>query len=303
MTALNILYIVFGAILLLYTLRETGAFDAINARFADISEDRRVQVVLLVFLMGSFIEEAAGFGTPAAIVGPLLVGLGFPPLAAVVVALTENIMAITFGAVGTLLIIGLEDVFGDTPRISEALASQGMSVGEWVAEIGVWAATIHGSAGMFLPFIGVVMMTRFFGEEHSIRPALEVLPLCLFAWASFAVPYFLTAYLLGPVLPGLLGAMVGLVLTVSALRAGLFLPRKSGTSAPETLARPLGWRYSAGRVERTDGHGRYRRRDGRDDGTVEGLDTLRRARSITSGDAGLGPARDVLPRKSLARLE
>jgi lactate permease len=233
LTALNILYIVFGAILLLYTLRETGAFDAINAGFADISEDRRVQVVLLVFLMGSFIEGAAGFGTPAAIVGPLLVGLGFPPLAAVVVALTGNIMAITFGAVGTPLIIGLEDVFGDTPRISEALTSQGMSVGEWVAEIGVWAATIHGIAGMFLPFIGVAMMTRFFGEERSIRPALEVLPLCLFAWASFAVPYFLTAYLLGPVFPGLLGAMVGLVLTVGALKAGLFLPEEEWDFGPQ----------------------------------------------------------------------
>ncbi|MFC6963123.1 L-lactate permease [Halocatena marina] len=223
-TAANILYIVFGAILLLYTLKQTGAFDAINSGFASISEDRRIQVVLLVFLMGSFIEAAAGFGTPAAIVGPLLVGLGFPPLAAVVVALTGNLMAITFGAVGTPLIIGMIDIFKSVPLIKEAVGSHGMTVSQWVGEIAVFAASFHVIVGMFLPFIGVAMMTRFFGEERSIKPALEVLPLTLFAWGSFSVPYFLTAYFLGPVFPGLAGAMVGLLVTVSALKAGFFHP-------------------------------------------------------------------------------
>jgi len=223
-TATNILWIVFGAILLLYTLKETGAFDVINAGFTSISDDRRVQVVLLVFLMGSFIESAAGFGTPAAIVGPLLVGLGFPPLAAVVVALTGNLMAITFGAVGTPLIIGLQDIFESSDPISAAVAGQGMNVEQWIASIGVWAATHHVIVGMVLPFISVAMMTRFFGEERSVKPALEVLPLTLFAWASFAVPYMLTAMFLGPTFPGLFGSMVGMAATVTALRAGYLEP-------------------------------------------------------------------------------
>jgi len=232
-TATNILYIVFGAILLLYTLKQTGAFDAINAGFTSISDDRRVQVVLLVFLMGSFIEAAAGFGTPAAVVGPLLVGLGFPPLAAVVVALTGNLMAITFGAVGTPLIIGLEDIFASSEPISAAVAQQGMTVPEWVAQIGLWAASYHVVVGMLLPFIGVAMLTRFFGEERSIRPALEVLPLCLFAWATFSVPYWLTAYFLGPTFPGLFGAMGGMLATVGALKAGYFHPDEEWDFGPE----------------------------------------------------------------------
>ncbi|WP_435065788.1 L-lactate permease [Halobaculum sp. EA56] len=233
-TAVNILYIVFGAILVLYTLKQTGAFDVINRGFTSISDDRRVQVVLLVFLMGSFIEAAAGFGTPAAVVGPLLVGLGFPPLAAVVVALTGNLMAITFGAVGTPLIIGLEDVFRSSSTISSAVAQQGMTVSEWVAQIAVWAATYHVIVGVLLPFIGVAMMTRFFGEERSIKPALEVLPLCLFAWASFAVPYWLTAYFLGPTFPGLFGAMGGMLATVGALKAGYFHPDEEWDFGPES---------------------------------------------------------------------
>ncbi|GKZ14578.1 L-lactate permease [Haladaptatus sp. T7] len=230
-TATNILWIVFGAILLLYTLKQTGAFDTINAGFTSISEDRRVQVVLLVFLMGSFIEAAAGFGTPAAVVGPLLVGLGFPPLAAVVVALTGNLMAITFGAVGTPLIIGLQDTFSTANVATPA----GTTVPGWVAQIGVWAASFHVIVGMLLPFIGVAMMTRFFGEERSIKPALEVLPLTLFAWFTFAVPYWLTAYFLGPTFPGLIGAMSGMVFTVGALKAGFFHPDEEWDFAPQEL--------------------------------------------------------------------
>ncbi|WP_266075546.1 L-lactate permease [Haladaptatus caseinilyticus] len=228
-TATNILWIVFGAILLLYTLKQTGAFDTINAGFTSISEDRCVQVVLLVFLLGSFIEAAAGFGTPAAVVGPLLVGLGFPPLAAVVVALTGNLMAITFGAVGTPLIIGLQDVFAT----SDVATPAGTTVPEWVAQIGVWAATFHVTVGLLLPFIGVAMMTRFFGEERSIKPALEVLPLTLFAWFTFAVPYWITAYFIGPVFPGLIGAMSGMVFTVAALKAGFFHPDEEWDFGPQ----------------------------------------------------------------------
>ena len=236
LTATRILVIVFGAILLLYTLKQSGAFEVINAGFSSISDDRRVQVVLLVFLMGSFIEGAAGFGTPAAIVGPLLVGLGFPPLAAVVVALTGNILAITFGAVGTPLIIGLRDVvFAEGTTASQQVLQQGgfESVGAYVAQIGVWAAIIHAIVGIAIPFIGVAMMTRFFGEERSIKPALEVLPLCLFAWASFAIPYVATAYFLGPTFPGLLGAMVGLLVVTATLRAGYFLPDEEWDFGPQ----------------------------------------------------------------------
>ncbi|WP_311174066.1 L-lactate permease [Halobellus ordinarius] len=241
-TASNILYIVFGAILLLYTLKRTGAFDAINDGFASVSEDRRVQVVLLVFLMGSFIEGAAGFGTPAAIVGPLLVGLGFPPMAAVVVALTGNLMAITFGAVGTPLIIGMIDIFGSVDRIATEVVAQSAyagagdsqaAVAQWVGDIAVWAASYHVIVGIILPLIGVAMMTRFFGEERSIRPALEVLPLTLFAWAAFSIPYFLTAYFLGPEFPALIGSMVGLFVTVGALNAGFFHPDEDWDFEPQ----------------------------------------------------------------------
>jgi len=76
------------------------------------------------------------------------------------------------------------------------------------------------------------MMTRFFGEERSIQPALEVLPLTLFAWAAFVIPYLGTAVFLGPTFPGLLGAMIGLVVVTLTFRAGYFLPEEEWDFGP-----------------------------------------------------------------------
>lgn len=97
--AIDILVIVFGAVLILQLLREVGAIDSIAASMASISRDRRIQVIIIAWLMGSFLEGAAGFGTPAAVGAPLLVGLSFPPLIAVVTTLIGDSAAVTFGAV------------------------------------------------------------------------------------------------------------------------------------------------------------------------------------------------------------
>ena len=88
--AATILWIVFGAILLLNVLRQTGALDVIRAGFGQVSPDRSVQVIIIAWLLGSCLEGASGFGTPAAIGAPLLVALGFPPMASVVLALDAD---------------------------------------------------------------------------------------------------------------------------------------------------------------------------------------------------------------------
>jgi len=82
--AIELIYIIFGAILLLNTLQESGAIQSIRKGFSDITPDRRIQVIIIAWLFGSFIEGSAGFGTPAAVAVPLMVGLGFPAMAAVV---------------------------------------------------------------------------------------------------------------------------------------------------------------------------------------------------------------------------
>ncbi len=105
--ALKILLIVFGALTVLFTLRESGAIAAINKGFTSISPDKRVQAIIIAWLFGSFIEASAGFGTPAALAAPLLLSLGFPALASVMVALIANSTSVSFGAVGTPTLIGV----------------------------------------------------------------------------------------------------------------------------------------------------------------------------------------------------
>ncbi|WP_336363467.1 L-lactate permease [Halalkalicoccus salilacus] len=225
MTALSILWIVFGALLLLYTLIQAGAFDRINRGFATISDDRRVQIVLLGFFLATFIEGAAGFGTPAAVVAPLLLGLGFPALAAVIAAIIGHIIAVTYGAVGTPIIIGIQDPLAST-GFQEEISQGGYTVAEYSTEVAAWAATYHTLVGFVMPLFAVGMVVYFFGDrdERSLAPAWEVAPLCLFAGIAFAVPYWLSAWFFTAEFPSLIGSMVGGAIVVSALKAGYFLP-------------------------------------------------------------------------------
>ncbi|MFC6906463.1 L-lactate permease [Halalkalicoccus tibetensis] len=226
MTALEILWIVFGALVLLYTLMQAGAFDRINQGFAALSDDRRVQIVLLGFLLATFIEGAAGFGTPAAVVAPLLLGLGFPALAAVIAALIGHIIAVTYGAVGTPIIVGIQTPLEDVAFTQQAIQDEGMTVYEFATEVAAWAATYHALVGFVMPLFAVGMIVYFFSpeEERSLAPAWEVAPLCLFAGIAFAIPYWVSAWFITPEFPALIGSMVGGAIVVGALKAGYFVP-------------------------------------------------------------------------------
>ena len=105
--ATGLLYIIFGALLLLSTLTASGAIQTIRAAFTRISPDRRVQAIIIGWLFGSFIEGASGFGTPAAVASPLLLALGFPAMAAVMVGLVIQSTPVSFGAVGTPILVGV----------------------------------------------------------------------------------------------------------------------------------------------------------------------------------------------------
>src|SRR5665648_46393 len=105
--AFTLLYIVFGAILVLNTVRHSGAVNTIRETFRGITLDRRIQVIIIAWLFGSFIEGASGFGTPAAVAAPLLVGLGFPAMAAVVAGMMIQSTPVSFGAVGTPMLVGV----------------------------------------------------------------------------------------------------------------------------------------------------------------------------------------------------
>lgn len=237
--ALGLLWIVFGALLLLSTLTKSGAIDSIKAGFVSISPDRRIQVVIIAFLFGSFIEGAAGFGAPAAVVAPLLLALGFPAVAAVLAGLIIQSVPVSFGAVGTPMLTGIGQglLAGDTGRFPQPILDRMAELGiteqsAFVAHTAVQVATLHAICGLMIPLVLVCFMTRFFGEQKSFRAGLAVAPFALFAAVSFVVPYLLVAIFLGPEFPSLLGGIIGLLIVVSASRAGFLQPKDTWDFAP-----------------------------------------------------------------------
>jgi lactate permease len=220
----DILYIIFGAILLLNVLKYSGAVGVIRRGFTDISPDRRVQVVIIVWLFGSFIEGAAGFGTPAAIVAPLLVALGFPALAAVMLGMMVQSTAVTFGAVGTPILVGVRGGL-QSGELDARLAETGASFMDYLQWVTGDVVVFHAIAGTFMPLFMVSMMTRFFGENRSWREGLAIFPFALFGGLAFTVPYVLNGWFLGPEFPSLLGAPIGLAIVVLAARKGFLLPK------------------------------------------------------------------------------
>jgi lactate permease len=235
--AFKILFIVFGALLMLFTLRESGAIEAIQRGFSNISEDKRVQAIIIAWLFGGFIEGAAGFGTPAALAAPLLLSLGFPALAAVMVALIANFTPVSFGAVGTPTLIGIQTSL-DIPTVQQYIASSGISYAEYIRQIGVWTATQHALPGLLIPLIMISMMTRFFGEKRSFREGLAIWPYALFAGLCFVGPYLLVAIFLGPEFPTLVGGLIGLAILIPATKAGFLVPKTPWKFPPESSWEP-----------------------------------------------------------------
>jgi len=221
-----ILWIIFGALLLLNTLKHSGGIAAIRNGFSGISPDRRVQAIIVAWLFGCFIEGASGFGTPAAVAAPLMVALGFPALAAVVVGMMVQSTPVSFGAVGTPIVVGVSGGL-DKAGVSETLAANGSSWDAYFQLVTSEVAITHGIIGICMPLIMVAVMARFFGANRSWREGLEVAPFALFAGVCFVVPYVLAGMLLGPEFPSMIGAMVGLAIVVPAARKGFLLPSRT----------------------------------------------------------------------------
>lgn len=247
----DLLLIIFGAILLLHTLERSGGMAAIRRSFHDISDDRRIQVIIIAWLFGSFIEGAAGFGTPAAVAAPLMVAMGFPAAGAVMLGMMIQSTAVTFGAVGTPIVIGVTGGV-ESPEFTTLLATSGVTMADYVQAVTVRAAALHAITGTIMPAFMVVMMTRFFGARKSWTEGLSVMPFALFAGVAFTIPYFLTAWMFGPEFPSLMGGLVGLGIVSFAARQGFLIPNDTW-DFPNSNQWPSDWVSDIEVSEKDDG--------------------------------------------------
>jgi lactate permease len=213
----DVLFIIFGAILLLNTLKATGAIEVISSGFANISPDRRIQAIIITWLFGAFIEGAAGFGTPAALAAPLLVGLGFPPIAACLVALVANTTPVPFAAVGTPSITTITTLAAD-------ITAAGGNIEEFTQELANITALFLGLGGLFVPLLLSAMLVIMFSTERKLRSILEILPFALFSGAAFVIPCYIISRMNGPNFPTIMGASIGMGIVILAAKLKFLVP-------------------------------------------------------------------------------
>lgn len=209
--AIDILIIVFGALLILQLMTRSGGIAGISESMTHISTDRRIQVLIISWFMVCFFEGAAGFGTPAAVAAPLLVGMGFPPLIAAVVTLLADSAPVVFGAVGVPIWGGFEAIRTLAPWPLTVDGSV-LSFGDFVDNVGAVAGIFNFIGGSLVPLFIIMVMVKMGGG--TFRQGLKIWPVALLAGVLFTLPQALIAYFIGPELPTLLGSLIGMVIFI-----------------------------------------------------------------------------------------
>ncbi|PLP98820.1 L-lactate permease [Cupriavidus pauculus] len=180
-----------------------GSFKVLQNSISGVTEDRRLQLLLVAFSFGAFFEGAAGFGTPVAVTGAILIGLGFSPLAASGLALIANTAPVAFGALGAP-IIGLSSVTG------------------------IEQVQLSAMIGRQLPFFSVLVPFWLIWAFAGFRGMLAIWPAILVAGVSFAVPQFLVSNFHGPWLVDVISALISMGCLTGFLK--IWQPKEIWTS-------------------------------------------------------------------------
>ncbi len=218
LSAFETLVIIFGAILIMNTLSRSGAMAAINGMFKGITKDFRILAVIIGFTFGAFIEGAAGFGTPAALAAPLLISVGFPPLAAAIVALEFNSTPVCYGAVGTPTNTAFTVV-------RDAVTALGADAEAWKMDLTFITAICHAVGIFFITIFGVGILCKLFGPNKKFSDCGPAIPFCVFTGIIFDIVYLAIAKFIGPELVSLVAALVTLIVTVFTSKAGFLMPK------------------------------------------------------------------------------
>ena len=186
-------WIVLNVIFLYQVTVRTGRFELLQRAIAGVTPDRRLQLLLIAFAFGAFFEGASGFGTPVAVTGAILIGLGFSPLAASGLSLIANTAPVAYGALGTP-IAGLAQVTGFDPYVLGAMV------------------------GRQLPFFSVIVPFWLIWAFAGWRGMKEVWPAVLVTGISFAVPQFLISNYINPWIVDIGASLISMACLIGFLK-------------------------------------------------------------------------------------
>ncbi len=218
----TVLLVIFGAVLIMNTLTESGAMDSIKGMFCDITTDARAQAVIIGFLFGGFIEGAAGFGTPAALAGPLMVSVGFHPIAATALALILDSVPVPYGAVGTPTNTAIAVV-------SDAVTQMGENPDAFAGQLTFYTALLMALGTLMVLTAAVVIQVFCFAdtpEKRKVRYVVEILPFLIYVTILFDGIYLLIARFLGPELVALGASAISMLVVMATSRKGFLIPKE-----------------------------------------------------------------------------
>ena len=196
---LPISWIILTSVFLYKMTVKSGHFAIIRDSITSLTDDRRIQALIIAFSFGAFLEGAAGFGAPVAITAALLVGLGFKPLYAAGICMVANTAPVAFGAVGAPVtaLDGLTTYANGTPIAATEIAAM---IGRQLPLVSI-----------FIPFYLVLIMAGF-------KKTMEIWPALLVSGGSFAAAQFLSSNYMGEQLPDILSSLVSLISMVILLQ-------------------------------------------------------------------------------------
>ncbi len=197
----DILLIVFGAILFIGLLKKINIIENLCYYLGTFSQDLRIQVILLAWFLENFLEGTAGFGTPSAVVAPILIGLGITPIWAVAIAMLGNSASVVFGAAGTPIRVGFSGL--DISRVP-------------------YYSGLFNLVGILVPVFMLFAVT--YKKENWKKYFWEGLPFSVFSGVAYSIPAFLITYL-GQEFPAILGSIVGILFVILAIKFKFLLPK------------------------------------------------------------------------------
>lgn len=233
----SILWMIFSAIFLLNALKQTGAIQIIRQSFTEVSSDKRIQVIIIAWCFGIFIEGVSTFGTSAVIIAPLLLALGFPPLAAIIMTMLIQTTSFyhsntTFSFI-TYSASNIKNNVDVNHLDIQTLNKEGL-LGHFL-ELITHDLITHTIISTFTPLFMVLILTRFFSVNKSWKESFVVLPFALFAGLTFTIPYALTKIFLGPEFPYILGSLTSLFIVFYAAKQKFLFPEVIWKFPCETL--------------------------------------------------------------------
>lgn len=222
-----IAWIIIGAVFIYKISVKTGQFDVIRSSILSITEDQRLQMLLVGFAFGTFLEGAAGFGAPVAITAALLVGLGFKPLYAAGLCLIVNTAPVAFGAMGIPIIVAGQVSGVDTMEISQMVGRQ-------------------------LPFMVPIVLIWIMAIMDGWRGVKETWPAILVASLSFSLAQYLTSNFVGPELPDITAAIASLISLTILLKywkpKHIFRFEDKNIQVDETIIKQARKQYSVAQI-------------------------------------------------------